>query len=224
MQSSQHVVNGAVLVGILTCETFRCMTLRKRVALHFVMLLSHVMKTVLPLTGLQRSFPSPGTQVPPAGRMNVVVTVANTRWLWPVNQQHTVHISQQCLRVMAHFRTSVQDTVSVVAKHLGPPSQMNFVHLLLSVHTFVQVPKSVVHTHIHTFSVLSPEEALHMKQENLTKMRQLKTQGSSTYLVFVYSKGWRSLCHCVYWSVTFPIRFKMEISTFITWSHHINRN
>lgn len=175
MHSSRQVVNGEILVGILTCETSWWTTASKTVALGFVTLPSGVMKTVLSAAGLQRSFTSPARC--PGTQANVVVTVGNARSLWPASQQHTVHVSQQCLRVMAHFRTSVQDTVSVVAKHLGPPSQMNGVHLRLACTPLCKYPRvscTHTHTHIHTFSILSPEEALHMKQENLTKMRQFR--------------------------------------------------
>lgn len=65
-----------------------------------------------------------------------------------------------------HSISSREASWSPITDELGAPS--------ISTHTFVQVPKSVVHTHIHTFSILSPEEALHMKQENLTKMRQFR--------------------------------------------------
>lgn len=57
------------------------------------------------------------TQVPSttlARLLAGVVTERDTWSLWSVSQQQTVHTSQQYLGIVAHFRTSVHDTVSVV--------------------------------------------------------------------------------------------------------------
>ena len=207
MHSSRHVVNGGIPLGILTCEPFWCTPLRKTVALRFVTLRSHVMKTALSAAGLQRSLSSlptaAGTRVPPVGLINVAAPVRNA-WsrissararTHTHTHAHTLGITQQCSRVMAH------DTVSVVAKHPGPPSQMN------RVHTFVQVPKSVVHTHthththIHTFFIPSPEEALHMKQETWLKWGSWADTGQLHLLVFIYRKDRKLLRCCEHWSV-----------------------
>lgn len=76
--------------------------------------------------------------------------------LWSVSQQQTVHTSRQCLGVVAHFRTSVHDTVSVVTLSSLVPHQRLTSCTFVSVHTCVQVPKLNKHTHTSIHSHTSP--------------------------------------------------------------------
>lgn len=95
-----------------------------------------------------------------------VVTERDAWSLWSMSQQQTVHTSRQCLGIVAHFRTSVHDTVSVVTLSSLVPHQRLTSCTFVSVHTCVQVPKLNIHTRKHPFthfSILSPVEALHMK-------------------------------------------------------------
>lgn len=123
--------------------------------------------------GQQLSFMSPGCclllleQFPTQACRGVfgrVVTERDAWSLWSVSQQQTVHTSRQRLGVVAHFRTSVHDTVSVVTLSSLVPHQRLTSCTSVSVHTCVQVPKLNIHTHTFThFSILSPVEALHMR-------------------------------------------------------------
>lgn len=99
-------------------------------------------------------------------RLAGVVTERDAWSLWSVSQQQTVHTSRQCLGIVAHFRTSVHDTVSVVTLSSLVPHQRLTSCTFVNVHTCVQVPKLNIHTRKHPFthfSILRPVEALHMK-------------------------------------------------------------
>lgn len=77
------------------------------------------------------------TQVPNTSLPRLLTGVVTERdaWsLWSVSQQQTVHTSRQCLGIVAHFRTSVHDTVSVVKLSSLVPRQINFVHLYHCAH------------------------------------------------------------------------------------------
>lgn len=55
--------------------------------------------------------------------------------LWSVSQQQTVHTSRPSRGIVAHFRTSVHDTASVVTRSsLVPHQRLNFVHLCQRAH------------------------------------------------------------------------------------------
>lgn len=86
----------------------------------------------------------------------VVVTERDAWSLWSVSQQQTVHTSRQRRGVVAHFRTSVHDTVSVVTLSSLVPHQRLTSCTFVSVHTCVQVPKLNIHTHTNTHSHISP--------------------------------------------------------------------
>lgn len=102
------------------------------------------------------------TQVPNTSlprRLTGVVTERDAWSLWSVSQQQTVHTSRQCLGIVAHFRTSVHDTVSVVTlSSLVPHQRLTSCTLsactpvckypsLTYTHTLTQAP---IHTFLHT--------------------------------------------------------------------------
>lgn len=79
-----------------------------------------------------------------------VVTERDAWSLWSVSQQQTVHTSRQCLGIVAHFRTSVHDTVSVVTLSSLVP------HQRLTSCTPVYKYPSLTYTHASIRSHISP--------------------------------------------------------------------
>lgn len=65
-------------------------------------------------------------------------TETDARSLWSASQQQTGHTSRQSLGFVAHFRTRVHDTVSVVRRRSSVASSFTHTRTHTSTHTFLQ--------------------------------------------------------------------------------------